>query len=240
MSDRLQDRGALVTGAGSGIGRAIAMRFAAEGARVLVSDINDDAARAVAAEIGDSAQVNHCDTSVEPDVEAAVKAAIDAFGALDVLVNNAGIAAADDWERTIAVNLNGVYYGLKHGGAAMAERGRGSIINLSSILGLVSIPGAGAYTASKHGVLGLTRQFATDLGPRGVRVNAIHPGWIETAMTAPITSVEQFKTMIAQQTALGRWGKPEEIAAVAVFLASDDASYVTGASFVADGGYTAR
>ena len=139
-----------------------------------------------------------------------------------------------------AVNLSGVYFGLKHGGAAMAQRGRGAIINISSVLGLVAIPGAGAYTASKHGVVGLTKQFAIDLAGAGVRVNAIHPGWIRTAMTDPIAAVEQFRTMIEQQTPLARWGTPEEVANVALFLASDEASFVTGSSYLVDGGFTAH
>ncbi len=240
MGDRLQGKVALVTGAGSGIGRAIATRFAAEGARVMASDIDEGAAERTAAALGGGAQANHCDTSSQSDVQAAVAATIAAFGTIDVLVNNAGISGGGDWDKTIAVNLSGVYFGLKHGGAAMAERGGGAIVNISSVLGLVAIPGAGAYTASKHGVVGLTKQFALDLAGARVRVNAIHPGWIRTAMTDPIAAVEQFRTMIEQQTPLGRWGTPEEIANVALFLASDEASFVTGSSYVVDGGFTAH
>jgi len=240
MADRLRDKAALVTGAGSGIGRAIALRFAEEGARVLVADIDETAAQSVAEKIGDAARALHTEVSLESDVKAAVEATIEAFGAIDVLVNNAGIAAAGDWERTIAVNLSGVYYGLRHGGDAMAERGRGSIISLASVLGLVGLPGAGAYTASKHGVVGLTRQFAVDLAPRGVRVNCINPGFIETAMTEAMSSNPALKSFVEQQTPLGRWGAPEEVAAVALFLASDEASYVTGAAYVVDGGFTAH
>jgi NAD(P)-dependent dehydrogenase (short-subunit alcohol dehydrogenase family) len=240
MTDRLKGKSTLVTGAGSGIGRAIARRFAAEAANVMCADIDEFAARAVAAEIGRAAQAIRTDVADEAQVKAAVDATIAAFGGIDVLVNNAGIAAANDWEKTIAVNLSGVYYGLKHGGAAMAERGRGSIISLASVLGLVSLPGAGAYTASKHGVVGLTRQFAADLAPRGVRVNCINPGFIETAMTDPISSNPALKSFIEQQTPLARWGKPEEVAALALFLASDEASYCTGAPYLVDGGYTAR
>jgi NAD(P)-dependent dehydrogenase (short-subunit alcohol dehydrogenase family) len=240
MSDRLAGKVALVTGGGSGIGRAIAMRFAAEGAKVVVSDLNPGAADDVAAAIGGNAKSLQTDVTVEDDVKRGIDSAIQFFGALDVLVNNAGIAAASDWDRTIAVNLSGVYYGLKHGGEAMAGRGGGSMINLASVLGLVAMPGAGAYTASKHGVVGLTRQFAVDLASRGVRVNCINPGFIETAMTAPISGVETIHNAITQQTPLGRWGKPEEVANVALFLASDEASYVTGAAYVVDGGLTAH
>jgi NAD(P)-dependent dehydrogenase (short-subunit alcohol dehydrogenase family) len=240
MSERLAGKVALVTGGGSGIGRAIAMRFAAEGAKVVVSDVNPGAADDVATAIGASAKSLQTDVTLEDDVKGAVDSAIQWFGGLDVLVNNAGIAASADWDKTIAVNLSGVYYGLKHGGDAMAARGAGSIINLASVLGLVAMPGAGAYTASKHGVVGLTRQFAVDLAARGVRVNCINPGFIETAMTAPMSGVEAIHNAINQQTPLGRWGKPEEVANVALFLASDEASYVTGAAYVVDGGLTAH
>ncbi len=241
MADRLQGRSALITGAGNGIGRAIALRFAAEGARVVVSDIDDAAAAKVAAEIGANAITNHCDTSDEAQVEAAIAATLDAYGALDVLVNNAGVGAGIPWDKMIAINLSGVYYGLKHGAEVMAVKGTGSIVNLSSMLGLISVPfpPADGYTAAKHGVIGLTKHYATNYGARGVRVNCINPGWIETAMTDPIADGGG-RGYMEQGSALGRLGKPEEVAAVALFLASDDASFVTGHSLVVDGGWTAR
>ncbi len=241
MGDRLAGKSALVTGAGQGIGRAIALRFAWEGAKVVVSDINDDAAHAVTAEIETPSLVNHCDTSKEDEVKSAIDETIAAFGKLDILVNNAGVAGGADWDRTIDINLNGVYYGLKHGSEAMAASGGGSIISLSSMLGLISVPfpGVEAYTASKHGVVGLTKHYATNYGRRGVRVNCINPGWIETAMTKPLVDFNLTDYM-NDNSALGRMGTPEEVAAVALFLASDDASFVTGASYVVDGGWTAR
>ena len=241
MADRLLGKTALITGAGMGIGRATALRFAAEGANVVVSDINDEAARAVATEIGEMSVVNHCDTAVEADVEAAIAATIAAFGALDILVNNAGVGQAE-WDKMIAINLSGVQYGCKHGAETMAARGGGSIVNLSSMLGLFSVPfpGVEGYTAAKHGVVGLTKHYATNYGARGVRVNCINPGWIETPMTDPISSTEGGRQFMTQGAALGRMGKPEEIASVALFLASADASFVTGASIVVDGGWTAR
>jgi NAD(P)-dependent dehydrogenase (short-subunit alcohol dehydrogenase family) len=242
MGERLKGKVALVTGAGAGIGRAIALRFAAEGAQVVVSDINDASAKDVAAEIGTAATVNHCDTSKEDDVAAAVRAAVDAFGGIDIVVNNAGVAGGADWDRTIAVNLSGVYYGCKHGCETMAGRTGGSVVNLSSMLGLISVPfpPVEAYTAAKHGVVGLTRHYATNYGRRGVRVNCINPGWIRTAMTQPLTASEELTNYMQDHSALGRMGTPEEVANVALFLASDEASFVTGAAYVVDGGWTAR
>jgi NAD(P)-dependent dehydrogenase (short-subunit alcohol dehydrogenase family) len=241
MGDRLAGKSALITGAGQGIGRAIALRFAWEGAAVVVSDIDDEAAQAVAAEIERPSLVNHCDTSKEDEVKRAIDETIAAFGKLDILVNNAGVAGGADWYRTIEINLNGVYYGLKHGAEAMAAGGGGSIVNLSSMLGLISVPfpGVEAYTASKHGVVGLTRHYATNYGRRGVRVNCINPGWIQTAMTKPLVDFNLTDYM-NDNSALGRMGTPEEVAAVALFLASDESSFVTGAAYVVDGGWTAR
>ena len=242
MTDRLQHKVALVTGAGQGIGRAIAVGFAAEGAKVLVSDINRGTADAVAEEIGPNAKADVTDTASEAQVKAAIDGAISAFGTIDIIVNNAGVAGGADWDKTIAINLNGVMFGLKHGCEAMAARGGGSIVNLSSMLGLISVPfpGVEAYTASKHGVVGLTKHYASNFGRQGIRVNCINPGWIRTAMTDPLTASPQLTEYMERDCALGRLGTPEEVANVALFLASDESSFVTGASYVVDGGWTAR
>jgi NAD(P)-dependent dehydrogenase (short-subunit alcohol dehydrogenase family) len=242
MTGRLEGKAALVTGAAAGIGRAIAVRFAAEGAKVVVSDVNDDGAAGVVKEIDGAAVANHCDTSKEEDVRAAIQQTVDTFGSLDVLVNNAGVGGGVEWERMIAINLSGVYYGCRHGAETMAARGGGSIINMSSMLGLISVPlpPADGYTAAKHGVVGLTKHFATNYGRRGVRVNSINPGWIKTAMTDPLTMAPDFMRYMEEHSALGRMGEPEEVANVALFLASDESSFVTGSSYVVDGGWTAR
>ena len=203
MTDRLQHKVALVTGAGQGIGRAIAVGFAAEGARIIVSDINRGTADAVAEEIGPNAKADVTDTSIEPQVKAAIEHAISAFGTIDIIVNNAGVAGGADWDKTIAINLNGVMFGLKHGCEAMAARGGGSIVNLSSMLGLISVPfpGVEAYTASKHGVVGLTKHYASNFGRQGIRVNCINPGWIRTAMTDPLTASPQLTEYMARDSA---------------------------------------
>jgi len=238
----LADKVALVTGAGSGIGRAISLEFAREGARVLVAELDEAAGQAVADEItsgGGQARFQRCDVSNEAEVQAAVQAAVAAFGRLDVMVNNAGVAQRD-WLATLSINLSGVYYGCKHAAEVMAAQGRGSIINLASVFGLVGAPGEHPYVATKHGVVGLTRSFAITYAQRGVRVNCINPGFIETPMTRLVTENEPIRRQIEAQTPMGRLGRPEEVAKAALFLASDDSSYVTGAPLIVDGGWTAH
>ncbi len=236
---RLKDKVALITGGGSGIGRAIAREFAGEGAKLLIAELNEASGRAVADEIGEAARFLPCDTSSEEDVQAAIAATVDAFDGFDIMVNNAGVAQKD-WDTTLAINLSGVYYGCKHAAERMAAHGGGSIINLASILGLVGIGGEDAYVAAKHGVVGLTRNFAIAFGGRGVRVNCINPGWIETPMTDSIREMDAMNDLVMTQTPLGRYGQPEEVAKAALFLASDESSFVTGAPLIVDGGWTAR
>lgn len=237
---RLDGKSALITGGGSGIGRAIAREFAAEGAKLVIAEINEETGHAIADEINGAdgtARYQRCDTSREVDVKAAIDATVDAYGRLDIMVNNAGVGEPD-WDRTIAINLSGVYYGCKHAAELMAAHGGGVIINLASVLGLVGLGGpADPYVAAKHGVVGLTKNFAITYGGQSVRVNCINPGFIETPMTDVFQPMrEQFESL----TPMGRFGQPEEIAKAALFLASDDASFMTGAALVVDGGWTAR
>jgi NAD(P)-dependent dehydrogenase (short-subunit alcohol dehydrogenase family) len=236
---RLEGKAALVTGAGSGIGRAIAREFAREGAKLLLAELDEASGRALADEIGGEARFQRCDTSKEDEVRSAVQAAVEAFGRLDVMVNNAGVSQRD-WDTTIAINLSGVYYGCQHAAEAMARQGGGSIINMSSILGLVGVGPEDAYVAAKHGVVGLTKNFALRYAPQGVRVNCINPGWIQTPMIKVLYETEALKQQIESQVPLGRFGQPEEVAKLALFLASDESSYITGAAHVIDGGWTAR
>ena len=236
---RLEGKTALVTGASAGIGRAIALEFAREGARLLLADVNGEAGEALSKEIGGQARFQRCDTSREDDVRSVVQSAVDAFGRLDVMVNNAGVSQRD-WDTTIGVNLSGVYYGCQHAAEAMAKSGGGSIVNMASMLGLIGVGAEDAYVASKHGVVGLTKNFALRYGPQGVRVNCICPGWIATAMTSMLRENETFKQSIESQTPMGRFGRPEEVAKLALFLASDESSFITGAAHVIDGGWTAK
>jgi NAD(P)-dependent dehydrogenase (short-subunit alcohol dehydrogenase family) len=244
---RLEGKNALVTGAGSGIGRAIATVFAREGARIMASDINEETARQVAAQIEDSggeARPLRTDTTKEDDVKAAIQATAEAWGSLDIIVNNAGIGGPQySYEQVIAVNEHGVYYGCLHGLAQMQQQGGGgAIVNLASIMGIggflagPGLPGGAgyAYHASKHAVIGLTRQFGLDGAAHNIRVNAICPGWIDTPILDPLPPM--VRLLAQRQTPMGRLGDPREIAAVAAFLASDDASFVTGQWLSPNGG----
>jgi NAD(P)-dependent dehydrogenase (short-subunit alcohol dehydrogenase family) len=246
---RLEGKVAVVTGAGSGIGEAIAMRFAEEGATVVCAGLHlarvEDTAEQIR-NVGGIGLAMPLDVSSEDAVAAVLDEVQRRYGSLDVLVNNAGIG--DVWERTIAVNLSGVYYGTNHAARRMAEQGSGSIINVASILGLVAatpladLPelDASPYVASKHGVIGLTKAFAISYARRGVRVNCICPGYIETPMIAPLLENPAIRQALEKLHPIGRLGRPEEVAAAALFLASDESSFVTGSALVVDGGYTAQ
>lgn len=255
---RLEGKVALITGAASGIGAASALRMASEGAAVMCADIDLAGAEQTAATIaerGGSSAALKLDVGDAAAVEDAIRQTDRELGGFHVLYNNAGISGLNaDWATVLRVNLDGVYNGLFYGCKALAARGGGSIINTASIAGLVGlvspsvegIPrtemeyGAGAYLASKGGVVQLTRQFAVWFAPEKVRVNAIAPGYIETPMTAPFRGEGGWTEYLAALHPLGRLGKPEEIAAAAAFLASDDASFITGVILPVDGGYTAR
>ena len=255
MND-LSGKSALITGAGNGIGRESAIRIATNGAAIMCADLDSAAAQNTANIIiqqGGKAEALTLDVANEDAVKSAIQDTATAFGGLDVIFNNAGIGGGTDWHKTISINLSGVYYGLHHGAVYMAEHGGGAIINTSSIAGLVGVvgpaatksmaeigPGPGSYVAAKHGVVGLTRQYAVMFGKHGVRVNAIAPGYIETAMTENIRGIPESLEFLEALHPIGRLGLPEEIAAAAAFLASDDASFITGVTLPVDGGYTAR
>jgi NAD(P)-dependent dehydrogenase (short-subunit alcohol dehydrogenase family) len=234
---RLDDRVALVTGAASGIGEATTARFRDEGAVVATLDLQGDVDHAL-------------DVRDEAAVEAAVRAVVDRAGRIDVVVNAAGVAGggpvhllpADEWDRVVDVNLKGTYQVAKHVAAVMLGQRSGSIINIASIEGLEGTEGGSAYNASKGGVVLLTKNMAIDYGRVGIRVNCICPGFIETPMMAAVMENEGMKVYRdrwLEEHKLGRFGRPSEIAAAALFLASDDASFVTGHALVVDGGFTA-
>jgi 3alpha(or 20beta)-hydroxysteroid dehydrogenase len=245
LGDRLAGKVALITGGARGQGEAEARRFVAEGARVLIADVSDALGRALAAELGDEADFLHMDVSDADAWAPVVETALTRWGRLDVLVNNAGIGFADvidhlpleDHHRLIDVNLNGVYYGMRAVAAPMKTQRSGSIVNISSIDGIVGVHGMSSYAATKFAVTGMTRSAALDLGPWGIRVNSIHPGFIDTPMVSEAAR-PRLEQLAAMQP-IPRLGRPEEVAAVALFLASDEASYVTGAQFVVDGGHLA-
>ena len=247
---RLAGRVAIVTGAANGIGRAMAERFASEGAAVLIADVQRDAGEAVAAAIrdrGGRAESAATDVSHEPDVHTMIDAAVARFGGLDILVNNAGIGRfvpfADlepgEWDRIFAVNLRAAYLACRAAVAHLKRSGHGAILNVSSQSGLQGQPMNEAYCASKAGVILLTRSLARELAPDGVRVNCICPGGTETALLGAFRRTITTAESAPASPPLGRFARPEEIAAAALFLVSDDASYVTGVALPVDGGATA-
>lgn len=246
---RLQHKVAIVTGGSRGIGRAIVERFLAEGARV-VATARKKSAQSLPA--GENLLFLTADVSRAPDVAAAVEQAVSRFGGLDVLVNNAGIqlektiehTSEEEWDRVLAVNLKGVFLCARAALAPMRRRGGGAIINIGSYEGLVADPGLAAYCASKGGVHALSRAIAVDHGRDGIRCNAICPGWIETEMTeaylASLPDPAAARRALSSIHPVGRTGQPSDIAGLAVWLASDEAAFITGQLFVADGGLTAR
>lgn len=246
---KLDSKVAIVTGAASGIGRATALLFAAEGAKVVLADWHEDDGANVAAEIGDDALFVKTDVSQPQQVEAMVQTAVDKFGRLDVIFNNAGIegetaftadCSFENWNRVIGVNLTGTFLGMKYAIPAMLKNGGGVIVNNASVAGLIGFPGIPAYAASKGGVVLMTKTVALEYAKQGIRANAICPGVIRTPMVERFTSgSEEARTSLEAAEPIGRFGEPEEVARLALFLACEDSSFCTGAPFVVDGGMTA-
>jgi len=250
---RLNGKVALITGAAGGIGRTAALRFAAEGARVMLADVDDEPGEAAAAEIrgaGGEAAFVHADVTRSADAEAMVAATVGQFGRLTVLFNNAGVfmpgdesvtaTAEDVWDRVIAINLKGVFLGCRHGIPAMLASGGGSIVNMASFVALMGAATPQiAYTASKGGVLAMTREIAVEFARQGIRANALCPGPVETPLLHSLLGGEEHRARRLVHVPAGRFGTSDEIASGALFLASDESSYMTGAALVVDGGITA-
>ncbi len=239
----LKGKCAIVTGAGSGIGAAIAERLVRDGSHVVVSDLNEQAAHKLALRLGGRARACAADVSDEDAVARLVDFAVRELGGLDAMVNNAGIGEAQapidekpapEWNRILGINLTGAFYGLKHAARVMKKAGRGGVIvNMGSVLGLVGFGAAPAYSAAKHGLLGLTKAAALELAPDRIRVVAVSPAFIRTPLIAGK------EDGVLPLHPIGRLGEPGEVASMVAYLVSDEAAFLTGASYLVDGGYTA-
>ena len=251
MNQSFENKVALVTGAGSGMGLATAKAFAEAGAAVTLADINEKAVRSAADELisaGHKAIAVRCNVADEAEVAAMVEQTVSTFGRLDAAFNNAGVqspvaetadASGEEFERVNAINLRGVWSCMKYELLQMRKQGNGAIVNNSSLGGLVGLPGRAIYHASKHGVLGLTKSAALEYASRGIRINAVCPGIIETPMVAGmLTSQAEAMKELMKEVPIGRLGRPEEIAAAVLWLCSPGASFVIGHALVVDGGYT--
>ena len=248
MTMRLEGKVALISGGARGMGAAEARLFVDEGASVVLGDVLDAEGEAVAKELGDSGHFVHLDVRSETEWTEAVATAVDRYGGLDVLVNNAGIGGLplpmamlplDDYRAVIEVNQVGVFLGMKTATPAVAARGGGSIVNISSLAGLTGSVGLFAYTASKFAVRGMTKAAAMELASAGIRVNSVHPGIIDTPILDPGRAMGIDFEELSRETPRGRIGTPDDVARLVLFLASDESDYCTGAEFVVDGGILA-